>query len=150
MGLNLYLCYQAMTPANKTLEVVTMTAYELFKKAYYHYMGNFMGHLVDGQTNPKDYIQQTFNEDLNEYVVECADSNCIMLSCGDVEANPADKERLQDIEIFSGYWLCHHDGHTGDWMFWHYNSKIEAKTAYKELYSRYLRHQNWCWTIKTK
>jgi hypothetical protein len=75
----------------------------------------------------------------------------VMVSCFymmEIPIEVCNTERLQAIEVLEGYWFCHHDGHTGEWMLCHYNSKLEAKVAYKSLYMRYFRHQDWFWIVK--
>lgn len=129
-----------------------MTAYELFRKAYYHYMGNFMSriwHTSKGNI-PEDYISQTFNEALEEYRVDYVYDRGFKLS---YPQNPADDnllkiEGLRQIEMQAGYYLCLHDGHTGDWLFMHHRSRDDAKETYSRFYSRYFRNQQWLWTVK--
>lgn len=120
-----------------------MTAYQLFRKIYFKYMGNFMRHLwtADKETNPKDYIIQSFNEALGEYSVDYAYSNGIKLSYDGNFASISILD-LQQIEMQQGYYLCYHDGHT-DWLLMYFDSKSGAKAAYKKLYNRYFRHQDW-------
>jgi hypothetical protein len=134
------------------LEVLILAAYELFEKVYFHRMGQFMAHLWTANKDcisPKEYIRQSFDEDMTDCCVECATPTGLILTYD----NPANKklcnaERLQGIEVKAGYWLCRYDGHTGDWMLMWYESRYEAKAEYKRLYMRYFRHQVWFWIVK--
>lgn len=97
-------------------------------------------------TSPKDYIRQDFNEVIEEYYIEYADNKGMLLSYDGGDTNNA--ERLQDIEVLEGYWLCYHDGHTGAWQFSHYIFKEEAVARRKELYMRYFKYVEWYWIVK--
>lgn len=125
-----------------------MTAYNLFKKV--HYIGKQIRHLwtANKDYSPKEYIKQSFNDLVDEYTVDCAGSNGIMLSYG-VANNEVHKLRsLQDIKVFEGYWLCHYDGHTDNWMLSHYIFKEEAMAKVKEWHKYYIKHQDWFWIVK--
>lgn len=124
-----------------------MTAHDLFKQSYYHYMGQFMGHLTDGQDNIKDYITKSFSESLEEYSIECAGGNCLILSYSP-DKTKAGIERLQSIDVYDGYWLCHHDGHTGDWIFSHFIFKEEAIAEHKAWRKYMPKRQDWLWIVK--
>lgn len=155
-----------------------MTAYELFERVYKHYMGQFIRHIVHtaDKNAAKEYARQSFVGILGEHCIDYAGCSGISLSYGvyfddgidadtvgmevgtnsavyDVDMIIANKtlgniEHLSSIEVLAGYWLCFHDGHTDDWMLIHYVSKSEAKDAYKSLYMRYFRHQDWFWIVK--
>jgi hypothetical protein len=136
------------SPIKTTREMFKVTAYDLFNKAYMHYMGSSVRHLVDG-TSPKEFILQTFNEALEEYYIDEAYDTWILLTF----ANPAnDKQRsieeLKSIEVKAGYYLCQHDGHNEEYIFMWYATKAEATAAYKSLFMRYFRRQVWYWTVK--
>lgn len=119
-----------------------MTAYELFEMAYMRSMRQFMSrHPVQvTDFNMEELIVNYFAEDVEDYVVDFADSTGIVLvHDGNPEKIRLKVVDLKNIEVETGYWLCHYDGHTDDWMlFWH-DSKSEAKAAYKQLYSMYFR-----------
>lgn len=117
-----------------------MTGYELFKKVYVHHMGQFMGRI--SSNSYKDYAISSFNKLLDEYSIDTSSSTAVILSY-DADKKLCNNERLRDIKLLAGYWLCHYDGHTGDWRLKHYDSKDDAKAEYKRLYSKYFRYSDW-------
>jgi len=129
-----------------------LTAYELFKRAYTHYMGSFMRRLYDG-TNPKPYILQSFEDELNEYTISVDGKGSDLMLTFVYDYNPANKnqcnkEYLKSIEVQAGYYLCYYDGHTGDWLLMLCVDKSEAFETYKRFYQRYFRKQTWIHTLK--
>lgn len=124
-----------------------MTGYELFNKVYMHHMGQFIGNL--SSNSYKDYAISAFNKLLDEYGIDTSSSTAVILSY-DANKKLLNAEQLQDIELLAGYWLCHYDGHTGDWRLKHYDSKDDAKADYKSLYSKYFKYSDWFWIYKVK
>ena len=97
--------------------------------------------------SPKLFIEQTFEEALSEYGVVYAYNNGFKLSyIGSITDRTI--LDLRQIEVHAGYWLCNYDGHTGEWLFMHYDNRELAKAAYRQLYMRYFRHQEWFWIVK--
>ena len=98
-------------------------------------------------TNPKAYVEQSFGEVLCEYEVVYAYNIGFKLIYNGNIANKNVTD-LRQIEVQAGYWLCHYDAHSGDWLAMWFKSKPEAKAVYKKLYSRYFRQQEWFWNVK--
>lgn len=129
-----------------------MTAYDLFYKIYLHYFGQFLRHLWGNSKiygTPKEYVKEAFLEALQEYSIQYVSYTGLIL----VYDDPANKEvcnaeLLRSIEVKSGYWLCSYSGHTGDWQILCYDSRSEAKAAYKEQYINYFKHQEWYYILK--
>lgn len=131
-----------------------MTAYELFRKAKVHYMGQWIGHnlpYMDQFIDPRVYVLQAFDMCLDDYYVgiETGGKGFVLT----FEYNPENPtplllEYLQSIEVQAGYWLCYYDGHTGDWLLMLCADKSEAFKTYKRLYQRYFRKQTWIHTLK--
>lgn len=102
-------------------------------------------------TDPKDYIMQSFKDDLNCYTISIeTDGNGFVI---EMEYNPDYPtprltKLLQSVEVPSGYFLCYYDGHDGKWLLLHHGSKVEAKATYKRLYMRYYRYQVYMCIIK--
>ncbi len=129
-----------------------MTAYELFERAYRHYMGQFLGNLwssTETAETTKKYIAQTFYEVTEEYSIEFASNVGFMLVYGaDSTEELRSIEDLKGFNLQSGHWLCRHDGHSGEWWLLWSDSKTAAKETYLRLYSRYYKRQEWYWTVK--
>lgn len=126
-----------------------MTAYDLFKRAYMHHMGQAVRRIWTtnkDDASPKLFIEQTFEEALSEYGVVYAYNDGFNLAYMDNSTND-NIASLKQIDAQSGYWLFFYDGDTYDWLAMQFKSKSEAKDTYKKLYSRYFRHQDWFWII---
>lgn len=125
-----------------------LTAYDLFKKVYLHYFGQYMRHLADGQDNIKDHVIESFNESLEEYIIDSVYGSGILLSYYP-DKKVDNKGRLQSIEMYDGYFLCHYDGYTGDWMITHFIFKEEA-IAERKAWRKYMLYkgQDWLWIVR--
>lgn len=125
-----------------------MTAFELFERAYKHHMGRFLSkcwyHTIE-KLNPREYVIQAFNSEVQEYSIHQLSEDMLWITYGQhAGLKPSSSiDTLKQLEAAQGYWLCEYDSHLDEWNFFRYNSKAEAKEAYKRLYIRFFRHQDY-------
>jgi len=131
-----------------------MTAYELFERAYKHYMGYFLRrswqYIKIGKFLPQEYVKRSFNSAVEEYKTDhVSDTGIILLHVNDLtDKSKLKVSDLRETKVKSGYWLCNYDGHYDVWFFLWYKGKDEANEVYKSLYFPSLRKQNWFWTYR--